>query len=832
MSHKTAIALAVSAALLAAPGLAATKFDAASDSVLVIFKKGTQAAERHAVARGHGLSLRDRDGDGRDDRMKHVMGGRIAKLSLAKGQDRDALLKRLARHPAIEVAEPNYLLHANATPDDSRFGELWGLHNTGQSGGTVDADIDAPEAWDITTGSRSVIVGVIDTGVDYSHPDLQANMWVNPGEIAGNGVDDDGNGVVDDIHGFSAYNDNGDPMDGNGHGTHVAGTIGASGNNGSGVAGVNWEVTIIGCQFLSPSGSGSSSDAIECIDYMTDLKVNRGIDIKATNNSWGGGGYSEALKGAIDTAGNAGILFVAAAGNDSSDGDSSPHYPSSYDSDAILAVASTDRNDNMSGFSNYGLTSVDLGAPGSSILSTVPGGGYDSYSGTSMASPHVAGAAALIWSINPDLSPVEMKQLLMDSGDELPALVGKTVSGKRINLASALDAADPTPGFKLSTSPANQEIVAGDSAQYLIDVGSIADWSGDVALSLATSPALPGASLSASTAQPGDQVSLDVVTTAETQWGSYTLTVTGDNGEMQKQSTVTLDVLPQGLSDFSYSNSTPVAINDNSTSTSTIEVTELGTVFGVEANVNISHTYSGDLIVSLISPAGTEHVLHNRSGGSADDVIGSWTLDSFNGEAMNGTWTLSVSDNASADTGTLNSWGMTITAKSDGGSQPQAPVADFSASVDGLNVAFTDASSDADNNIVDWSWNFGDGNGASEVNPSHSYASGGTYTVTLTVTDADGLSDTASQQVTVAESSIELSLKRSSLSRRGNASVDLQWSGATGALVDIYRDGVLIDSTDNDGRYRDRFSSNGGDYLYQICEAGSSNCSAELTVSL
>lgn len=306
----------------------------------------------------------------------------------------------ISSHPAVKYAEPNYILRAIGMPDDPRFPELWGMHNTGQTGGVADADIDAPEAWDVTTGSSDVIIGVIDTGVDYNHPDLQANMWVNPGEIPGNGIDDDGNGVIDDVHGFSSANNNGDPMDGNGHGTHVSGTIGAKGNNGLGVVGVNWDVKIIGCQFLTPAGTGSTADAIACIDYMTDLKVNHGVDIKATNNSWGGGGFSQALKDSIEAAGEAGILFLAAAGNDTSDNDVSPHYPSNYESDIVMSIASTDSSDGISWFSNWGATSVDMAAPGSAILSTVPGGGYESYSGTSMATPMVTGVAALVWSIN------------------------------------------------------------------------------------------------------------------------------------------------------------------------------------------------------------------------------------------------------------------------------------------------------------------------------------------------------------------------------------------------------------------------------------------------
>ena len=206
------------------------------------------------------------------------------------------------------------------------------MNNTGQSGGVADADIDAPEAWDISTGSHDVIIGVIDTGVDHTHPDLMANIWSNPGEIAGDGIDNDGNGFIDDMHGINAITSVGDPMDDQGHGSHVSGTIDAAGNNGIGVVGINHNVSIIGCKFLSASGSGSLFDALTCIDYFVDLK-NNGINVRATNNSWGGGRFSQALSDAITSSEEANILFVAAAGNDAYDNDAQASYPSGYPQD-------------------------------------------------------------------------------------------------------------------------------------------------------------------------------------------------------------------------------------------------------------------------------------------------------------------------------------------------------------------------------------------------------------------------------------------------------------------------------------------------------------------
>lgn len=282
-------------------------------------------------------------------------------------------IERLKKNPNVEYAEPNYIYSINLIPNDPLFSNLWGLNNTGQTGGTPDADIDAPEAWDIQTGSNTV-VGVIDTGVDYTHEDLSANMWINPYEVF-DGIDNDGNGYIDDIYGINAITGSGNPMDDNGHGSHVSGTIGAVGDNGKGIVGVNYRAKIMALKFLDSSGSGTVSDAIECIQYAVNMKL-RGINIRVTNNSWGGGGYSQSLYDAIKTLRDNDMLFTAAAGNSSSDNDSKPFYPASYDLDNIISVAATDHNDNLASFSNYGATSVDVGAPGVNILSTLPGGSY------------------------------------------------------------------------------------------------------------------------------------------------------------------------------------------------------------------------------------------------------------------------------------------------------------------------------------------------------------------------------------------------------------------------------------------------------------------------
>ncbi len=290
----------------------------------------------------------------------------------------EELIAKMKADPSIESVEPNYIYHPDTVPNDPMFDMLWGQENTGQvvngTYGSHDADMDAPEAWDTSTGSGDVVVAVIDTGVDYLHEDLAGNMWSNPGEIPDNGIDDDGNGYIDDTHGINAINNSGDPMDviaeDGGHGTHVAGTIAAVGSNGKGVAGVSWNAKIMALKFIS-GGRGSTSDAIKCLEYMIAQK-NTGVNIVASNASWGGGGFSQALKDTVQAASDAGILFVASAGNAHLDNDTTPHYPSSFDLPGIISVAATDQNDLLASFSNYGSVSVDLSAPGTNILSTTP----------------------------------------------------------------------------------------------------------------------------------------------------------------------------------------------------------------------------------------------------------------------------------------------------------------------------------------------------------------------------------------------------------------------------------------------------------------------------
>lgn len=352
----------------------------------------------------------------------------------------DEILKKNQGLPI--VCEANTLFDAVATtPNDPYYSALYGL-----------AKIQAPAAWDISTGSSGVMVAVIDTGVQYTHPDLSPNIAVNTGETPNNGVDDDRNGYVDDYYGYDFINYDGNPMDDHYHGTHCAGTIGAKGDNSVGVVGVSWRASILPVKVLSASGSGSLASVAAGINYA----VARGA--KILSMSLGGSSSSATLDNAISAARTSGVLIVAAAGNSGQNMDYYPSYPASSPSDNVLAIAATDSSDTPASWSNYGPLSVDVAAPGVSIYSTLLGSGYDYLSGTSMATPHVAGMAAVLKAINPGLSYLEIKTIIMQTVDPIAALNGKIVSGGRVNLyKAALAARDgsstPTPAPTATPTP-------------------------------------------------------------------------------------------------------------------------------------------------------------------------------------------------------------------------------------------------------------------------------------------------------------------------------------------------------------------------------------------
>jgi subtilisin family serine protease len=425
--------------------------------ILVKFKEGASADQIQAAIDGFKTKA-----------IRHFAFIGVYHLRLPASLSVAEALQAFQQESLIEYVEPNGLRYLDVTvPNDPDLGDMWGLHNTGQTGGTPDADIDAPEAWDITTGSSNVVIAVIDSGADLDHEDLAANIWTNPGEIPGNGIDDDSNGYIDDVHGwdFSSGDNDPSPVGGAcaGHGTHTAGTIGAVGNNGTGVVGVNWNVKIMPLKafkpFLGIFCSAEDADLIAAIEYHTMMGV------RISSNSWGGSSPTAAMENAIRASNS---VFVAAAGNENNDNDANPHYPSNYSLSNIVAVAATTHTDDRASFSNYGLTSVDLGAPGDDILSTLPGDTYGQFDGTSMATPHVSGVAGLLLAQEPNLTNSEIKWRILNGVDDIGLPV---LTGGRLNAYEALQFGLTTPEVTVEVTPVGPTNVSpGDTFSCRISV--------------------------------------------------------------------------------------------------------------------------------------------------------------------------------------------------------------------------------------------------------------------------------------------------------------------------------------------------------------------------
>jgi len=431
------LALAFALATPQSPSQAAPTRAYVPGEVIVKFRDGADVRQQASLRSSYGLSVRETLRARRDGSPS------IALLATPAGTNVSSAIAQLKANPSVEYAEPNWIYTHGATSTDPYFtnGSLWGMYGPATSPANPYGS-NAAGAWAAgQTGSSTVYVGVIDEGIQITHPDLDANIWTNPFDPA-DGVDNDGNGYIDDTNGWDFANNDRTVYDGgtsgklDSHGTHVSGTIGAE-SNGAGVVGVNWNVKLISAKFLGRNG-GTTANAVKAVDYLTNLKTRHGLNIVASNNSWGGGGYSQALYDAIERANQAGILFIAAAGNNGTNNDATPSYPASYNNANIIAVAAIDSTGALASFSQYGATSVDICAPGVSINSSLPYNKYGAYSGTSMATPHVTGAAALYASAHPGATAAQIKSALLSGAAPTASCAGKTVTGGRLDVNAAL----------------------------------------------------------------------------------------------------------------------------------------------------------------------------------------------------------------------------------------------------------------------------------------------------------------------------------------------------------------------------------------------------------
>ena len=512
----------------------------AANEVLVRFRSGVSQANR--ISARQSLAVTE-DAEA----CAPIGDGRLLRLR-SRRFDTAELIRRLSRRPDVQYAEPNYQVRIARVPNDPYFWSLWGLENTGQlvnqRRGLPGADIHAPQAWDFTTGSAEHVVGVVDTGIDYRHPDLAANVWSAPWSfpVTIGGVTMT---CPQGAHGYNALNNTFDPLDDNNHGTHCAGTIGAVGNDGYGIPGVNWTASLMGLKFMDAGGHGTAADAINAIEFAIQarLVLHRSGDVRVLSNSWTVSGPSEALREQMVKADLNEMLFVAASGNSSLNLDETPAYPQSYATPNLLNVAATGMVDTLAGFSNTGANTVDLAAPGFNVISTTRNGGYAVFDGTSMAAPHVAGTAALMLARDGGLSVAQLKAGLLGGVDPQPSLQGVTRTGGRLNAYAAVRDLGPRLDYRIDLfSSPFATVAAGGSARFDVLVSTSQSYGGDVTLSFAGLP--PGATAQPQVIGGGGLVSISVDTTAETPPGHYLLTLRGTGGTLSHSLTVELEVLP------------------------------------------------------------------------------------------------------------------------------------------------------------------------------------------------------------------------------------------------------------------------------------------------
>jgi subtilisin family serine protease/subtilisin-like proprotein convertase family protein len=671
-----------------------------------------------------------------------------AGLALEVLEDRTVLS---VAHPFLSSSYDQ--LTISAFPNDSRIVDQWAIKNTAQGGvGKTGADTRVTRAWDVTTGSSKLIVSVQDTGVDYTHPDLYLNIWLNQGEIPasrrnnlrdyngdglitfrdlndprnkglgkiadlnGNGyidagdvlkpmvkdalgrdtgkggwadrISNNGDGFIDDLAGWNFVNNNNNPMDDFGHGTHVAGTIGAVGNNGIGVSGIAWNVQLMPIKFLSSTGNGNVNAFIAGLNYA----VAHGA--KISNNSWTGANFSTPLMDAIESARDRGHIFVAAAGNYDSDNDKYPNYPSSFQIDNIVSVAATDRNDTLASFSNYGARSVDLAAPGVDILSTTLKGGYGFNSGTSMATPHVTGVMALVWSVHPTWTYKQVITQVLTTVDKLPALTGKTSTGGRVNAAAAVGSAQiaSTPPRIVSAVPGGPAANTLSKVRVTFDraVNPTTFSGADVRLTTPTSKVIPISSVKV-VAGTGERT-YEITFATQYAAGSYAMRI---GPEVMDRAGVKMAIWTgsfrintvKPVVTKTYTQSAKTAILPRGHSVSLLTISDNIAISDVNVRLSITHPRLSDLYIHLQAPDGTNIVLFNRMGGSSANMVntvfddqasvhialgrapftGSFqptvALSNLANKSAKGTWKLWVVDRGGVNRGTIENWSLIVKPK-------------------------------------------------------------------------------------------------------------------------------------------------------------------------
>lgn len=603
--------------------------DAVAREVIVKFRPGRAAAAPQIAAEADA------------EHSEAVGSSNDLRLIRSRSKDVATLVKQLSQRADVEIAEPNYILRHEATPADASYPNMWSLNNTGmQYGGVAGADIEAQAAWDITKGSSSVAVGIIDTGADLSHPDLQANLWSAPSQFT---VTVGGRTVTCPAgsRGFDAFTFGCYPQDDHGHGTHIAGTIGATGNNGIGVTGVNWTTKMVIIRTMNAANTGTAVEAINGIDFLIQAnayfaRTATPLNVRVMSASWTIGGPSYTLYQAIQRAHAADVLFVAAAGNQGVNTDINKQYPAGYDLPNIIAVAASDVNDNKPSFSNYGPTSVDLGAPGWYILSTTLGGAYGLKHGTSMATPHVSGVAALTLS-KCQLSNLQLKDAILRNVDLVPGFAGISVSGGRLNAYKTLrSCASATSSFSLSAATAQRSVTVGQSTSYPLTIVAENGFTGNVNLSVSGAPAGVTPSFSANPVYVAGTSSpaLNVAAAANTAPGTYPLTVTATGNGITRTVQLTLTVGAAASFTLSSTTSSQSVLAGGSTAfalaiapvngfTNTVALSVSGAPAGVSATfspasvavANAATSSTLSIVTATSAPTGTYTLVVTASGG-------------------------------------------------------------------------------------------------------------------------------------------------------------------------------------------------------------------------